>query len=241
MGPPGLATELATNYGFSSSLNLNIAIPDSLIFPTSKILPIQEGSGAPSLTNIRQIVGWDELVLNQNGTNFSQILDDVAYEGSFDWANGVLTITHKMFNLPISEMEVGDNHEDFPGWISHEFHDCIPIGINTWLSDFICNVGTSVSANSMHETFDGTRLWLPKSTYHLTRTEWNEQYPDLVVQILLPLIDPIIMNLSPQDIFASNGDNVISSNCGPTSAICQVCMKDYIDLEIARRINELTR
>ena len=58
----------------------------------SQIVPVQEGTGDPSPENVRPITGWDKATLMHNDTPISFSFGQTVYGGTLDWNTGVLTV-----------------------------------------------------------------------------------------------------------------------------------------------------
>ena len=98
----------------------------------------------------------------------------------------------RVLNLPIADM---NNNEDYPGWVylpelvaqfpnqNINFKD---------ITNFMCNIaGANSSAIGINTNAIGV-LWLYKSFFGLTQSQWKEQYPNLVVKIQYQLSEEII-------------------------------------------------
>ena len=103
------------------------------------------------------------------------------YEGSYLADDGIHNKTRELI-LAIADM---NNGEDYPGWNNQtQLKNDYP-GLNTTFSganipykNNISNVENRFSLNT-----NGTGiLFLAKSQWNMTQTQWKEQYPDLVLQ-----------------------------------------------------------
>ena len=181
------------------------------------------------MENIRNISGWDSIALTHNGETETQDLPETVYGGRYDWAKGELTLTHKCFNLAVADM---NNREDFPGWKNLDsLADCFVSETNAGIRSGIYNVGTVVNVNRT-----GNILYLSKSSYGLTQSEWKAQYPDLVCQFVFPLLEPRTIQLTPQELTALAGDNVLSSDCGDTTVTFSSDLEKYINKAISTAV-----
>lgn len=100
----------------------------------------------------------------------------------------------KHYSLAVTDM---NNSEDFPGWLNVEdLAEVFGSGRNEELtSQLLINVGNRFSINT-----DSNLIFLRKSVYNLTQTEWKTKYPDLIVEIYAMRATPIITDLSAEEI-----------------------------------------
>lgn len=223
---------ITETYGPAAEVTVDIAAGDSLLHPVSEIKLVQEGEGTPSLDNIRNISGRDSIALTCNGETAAQELPETVYGGSYDWAKGELTITHKFFSLAIADMNRPESvSNETPGWTGLTgLEECF-LNANTTLNNAAANIGTIVSVNT---TSGLNRILLGYSNYNLTQDEWKTQHPDLICQFVFPLIEPRTIRLTPREFTALVGDNVLSSGCGDTTVTFQADLKRYIDKRLAQ-------
>lgn len=222
-------------FGPSNEVNINFKNGGIAVYPVSEIKFTQDGIGTPSLENVRIINGWSSISLLYNGVEHTASLPETTYVGSYDWGKGELTITHKMFELAISDM---NNSDDFPGWTSlgDTLVDCFPAETSKTYYDVIMNAGKIVGVNTKGR---GT-IYMPKSTYILSQEEWKTQYPNLTMQMVFPFLQPRTIQLTPEEFLSTNGTNVFSSNCGNTSVYIDTEFKKYLEsntVPVTRTIN----
>lgn len=107
-----------------------------------------------------------------------------SYADYIDFKNNKVVRNVKEYNLAIADMDMDD--ESFPGWRNvDELVSVVGTGVNIPIITLL-NISNLIGANT-----NGTpRLFLSKSRYGLTQTEWKTNYPDLIVQILLERITP---------------------------------------------------
>lgn len=134
------------------------------------------------------------------------------YVGQYDAISGTLTITHIMRTYNTADMD--NNNEIYAGWRSANIRDVLGTGLNQRFSNQTLSVGTDFSANTMGATND--LLMLPQSLYNLTQTEWQGMALD--VQICLPLITPIVIQLDPIAIDSKAGSNNIWNDAGDSES-----------------------
>lgn len=172
----------------------------------------QEGEGNPSMTNIRHITGMSSITVNQayDGGNQQYVidLDGNAYGGSVDFATGKVTITHKLYELAIADMN--NDYDDYPGWKNVTgFHECFASGkdlYNATYDPIAINAGTIFTVN-----YNYGIISLNKEYYNgRKQSEWKQQFPDFVFQILMPLITPKTIDVSAVSITSYNGENTFT-------------------------------
>lgn len=187
----------------------------------------QAGTGDPSLDNVRPISGWDSLkvtVSNRGESHdYNVALPETVYGGTVDAVTGVGSKETLFLELAVADM---DNDENYPGWRAvPNLSDVVGVGYDSVISinHFIaCNItkrhinpqgrgnfgANTASTNSI--------LYLYKSAFGLTQTQWKEQYPDLVLQLCLKRISPepfkvsqiSIPSLGSENNFFTNGENL---------------------------------
>jgi len=248
-GFPGTEVVIHETYGPSPEAAVDMAVPGTPLLPVSEIRLVQEGEGDPAPENIRNIIGWNSIALTQSGSNetFTQALPETVYGGTYDWTKGELTVTHKLFSLRVADM---NNSEDYPGWNNVEgLSDCIPNNTTNmapfdWISSITSKKsgGNAVSCNTKEYT-DGSGarkiLIIARSAIPLSQSEWKAQYPDLVIQVVLPLLEPKTFQLTPREIIAITGGGILSSDCGNTSVTFQAELKKYVDKKIQEAVLSL--
>lgn len=137
----------------------------------------------------------------------------------------------KSYSLKVSEMNALEN---YPGWVVEDLQGVVG-SINKHMQTTL-NIGTMIGIN----TVSYSNLFLPMGYYGLTQTEWKTQYPDLVVNVLVPYAEPIITDLTAEEIAeieklhtfypVTNISN--DANCGMyMKYLCD--SKNYIDNKFA--------
>ncbi len=117
------------------------------------------------------------------------------YGGYIDFVAGEIVKTHALISKRISDM---DNHEDYPGWKNAGVRQYLISGLNGGQLGMV-NIGDRYAVNT---NGNNDILWLSKSYYGLTQSEWIEQYPNLIVQFIIPIAEPIHIPITPQAIKA---------------------------------------
>ena len=178
-----------------------------------EITPTQEGTGDPSPENVRPIVGWDAVNIHQsNGDHdntYTIQLGQTVYSGTFDVGTGTLTVTHKHFALPIAEM---DNNENYPGLTDVAgLEECVTKDTDSYIPGAIVNCTSSLSANT-----NGTNkvIYRTKESWGMKQSELKAMYPDLVCEIVMPLLTPVFIQLTTRQIFALSGTNTLFADAG---------------------------
>lgn len=150
-----------------------------------------------------------------SGESITVSLGGTYYGGKFvqsEDGSRKLVLTHGLFSKAIANM---DNTDAYPGWKNSGIKDMVGAGIDGSETG-ILNIGTNYAFNTK-----GTNdiLYLPRGSYNsLTQTQWMANYPDLVVQIVVPLAEPIEINLPDGDPLTTiAGENNVYCNTGDTA------------------------
>ena len=167
------------------------------LFPVVSLEPKQAGSGDPSPENVRPISGYDSVTVTQSKdeAQVKQItltLPETIYGGTVDAVTGVGNNTYIFKELAISDM---DNFNNYPGWRNQKW---VAQVVNGEISDSTLEILGCVGLINVFPTlifrissmFD---LYLAPSNDvfpGLTQSQIKEQYPDLVVQFCLKLVNP---------------------------------------------------
>ena len=133
----------------------------------------------------------------QPGTTAQLTLPETIYGGTVDAATGVGSNETIMFELAVADM---NNEENYPGWRAVPYlTDIVGAEHNGGINDEIlktCNIvksalnDTGVSYIAINTVGTNSVLYLTKTAFGLTQTQWKEQYPDLVIQVCLKRISP---------------------------------------------------
>ena len=108
-----------------------------------------------------------------------------------------------------------DNTDTYPGWRNSGIRDMVGAGVDGRETG-ILNVGTNYAYNTKSSN---DIVYLPRDRYNnLTQAQWIENYPNLVVQILVPLAEPLEVTLPDGDPLTSLvGQNNVYCNTGDTA------------------------
>lgn len=160
-----------------------------------------------------------------------QTLPETVYGGTYDWAKGELTVTHKFLSLAIKDM---NNSEDYPGWIGdYGLADVVGNDYNAGWNNLRSNTTNYVTIRTRGYTYPRSLLTLPG----VSQSEWKTQYPNFICQFVFPLLKSRTIHLPPHEFLALSGANTLSGDCGDTTVTFQADLKKYID----KKLSELTR
>lgn len=159
-----------------------------------------------------------------------------------DMARGVYIQRIRLHKLAIADML---ESEYYPGWNNVPYiTDCVPVGINDRLrSPYITNIGKGVDGLgvSVNTKNSLATMWLNRTSYGMTLTEWKENYSDLVFEIMLPLLVPIETPLNAETIAAyrtlhtNKPNTTVFNDAGAVQSVEYAAdTKAYIDNKIAQ-------
>ena len=206
-------------------------------YPLSAVVslePKQAGTGDPSPENVRPISGYDSVTVTQtkDEAQVKQItltLPETIYGGTVDAVTGVGDNTYIFKELAISDM---DNSEDYPGWKNQEWvAQAIPGEILDRTLEQLGCVGLINICPTLKFRFNPLfDLYLsPNNDVFpgLTQAQIKEQYPDLVVQFCLKLVNP--------EPFQATGNQAL-----PAVAGLNTIYTDGDNLDVSGRSDPLT-
>ena len=130
------------------------------------------------------------------------------FTGYVSALTGEVTVTHILKEYAVADM---DNSDNYPGWKSAGVR---ALGLATNVYNSVLNVGDEFSVNTNGTTND--IVFLSKNKYGMTQTQWQTTYPDLIVQILIPLVTPITVTLESVSLQTKLGNNNFYCNTGDT-------------------------
>ena len=170
------------------------------------IVDITEGSYTPYLVSFGQTV----------------------YGGVYDANRGKLRLTHGYLALAVADM---NNSNDFPGWTNSGIRQIVGANVQAY-PDILGNVGFVIGVNT-----NGSNdiLFLPKTSYNnLTQSDWIANYPDLIIQMVIPLATPIEIDVSELSVESVSGvNNIVSDGGGDVEVQYRDSIQHYIDSKIA--------
>lgn len=148
-----------------------------------------------------------------HGETHTKKLPEEVFNAAFNWGDGTLQLRSKLFTLRIADM---NNSENQPGWkqvpgLKDVIGTELSIPVKT-----LCSVGR-ISTNAKYSI-----LFFNNSG--MTQSQWQAQYPDMTVQILVEYLEnlrPTIQLGVEPNILARNGATTLYSNTGDTEVICR--------------------
>ena len=146
---------------------------------------------------------------SDNPTSITVQLGQTVYGGTVDLCSGVGALTAGYLQKNTADM---NNTENYPGWKSSGVLEMVGAGKNGRLYNVILNCGTAVNANT---TSSQDTLYLPKSVYNMTQSEWKALALDC--QFVIPLANPITFQLSPTQIAMLERYNTLWADEGDIS------------------------
>jgi hypothetical protein len=157
-------------------------------------------------------------------------IGDIADEK--DFARGMKVQRYEKISLAIADM---NNADTYPGWYG-------AVNLNLYFNYDETPATKAISNISNGKCLGFNKnanvLWLPVSTFGLTQTQWKEQYPNLVVEFLLPLLTPIETPLTETEL---NAYRHLMTNKGTTTILSEADMEIsyYVDKPNAQAIGSL--
>ena len=158
------------------------------------------------------------------------------------------TIQKKSRHLSLAIKDM-NNFEDYPGWQpqpellkdypnKNGSFDSVPISYMTNIS----NSGFRVSLNTVGS--NGV-IFLSKSVYGLTQTQWKEKYPDLVFDLIYELETPEEIDLGKITTLKTFNDTTYITNSEDAEmsikySIINEVIEDYTDLDDKRDTKPIT-
>lgn len=160
------------------------------------------------------------------GQTLSADLPETVYGGLLNWTTGVLTVTHVHYSLAVSEM---NNAEAYPGWKGLD-------GLKGYMGTVsaamgVCSAYGSPSVNTLSGAAANAIIYLHDSG--MTQSEWIAAYPDLVMDVVIPISNTYDVQLTPQQLALLKGANTLRSDAGGTSVTYIADTKLYIDNAVA--------
>lgn len=162
--------------------------------------------------------------------------------------DGRATIQKKSIHLSLAIKDM-NNFEDYPGWQpqpellkdypnKNGSFDSVPISYMTNIS----NSGFRVSLNTVGS--NGV-IFLNKSVYGLTQTQWKEKYPDLVFDLIYELETPEEIDLGKITTLKTFDDTTYITNSEDAEmsikySIINEVIEDYTDLDDKRDTKPIT-
>lgn len=194
-----------------------------------KIIPQRTGTGDPSPRNIRNFIGYEDatLYVNDNEYTFDWSSDeDIVYSGTINPLTGVMTIDKRLITYRCTEM---NNDTMSPGWKNSGISEYVGEGVSMIYDNADVNVGTSFGVDT---TNGNDILYMPYERYNMRQADWINT--EINVRILIPLPEPVEINLTQIQPGTVLGHNVFEFDAGSISYLKYPCdVKLYIDQKVA--------
>ena len=205
---------------YAPIISINDALNKPALELLCKITAIQEGSGDPSPTNIRNFVGWNGLTLHVNsseipitwqteaGTVYGGVLDvttgeltvtqvAIEYDGSDDEGWGVINLPNNVFGVT--------GLTDYDSANMCDSYKMIPRGSSSGLADLECRLASS------RATF------MVRDTNYATIVAFKAHLALSPITVVYTLLSPITYTLTPTEITLANGANTLWNTAGDTA------------------------
>ena len=198
---------------------------------TFYVVPSQAGTGTPSPSNPRAISGYTGMTITHTDGQTPPVESETiavswqteagtVYGGELNVTTGVLTVTHVLKEYAVADM---NNSENYPGWKNAGVSE---LGISSNFYSSVLNIGNGFSVNT---NGNNDIVFLPTGTYGMTQTQWQTDYPDLTVQIAVPLATPNEYSLSPISLSTYYGDNNFYCDTGDSQLNYRADISLYIN------------
>lgn len=156
-------------------------------------------------------IGGEPMAYDYHGETHTKKLPEEVFNAAFNWGDGTLQLRSKLFTLRIADM---NNSENQPGWkqvpgLKDVIGTELSIPVKT-----LCSVGR-ISTNAKYSI-----LFFNNSG--MTQSQWQAQYPDMTVQILVGYLENLrpTIQLPPEPhILAGDGITTLYGNTGDTEVI----------------------
>lgn len=206
-----------------SSVLVNIAEPKIERLKVT-FSPVQTGSGTPSPSNVRPIMGWATIAASIGTVPVDITLGGTYYGGTVDLVSGVMTVTWGTLDLgSLNYFTVADTG----GNLFRTTGTRGTIRPADWMGGVLeakCQIYTSRSGDETYRGVydysmgtDGTgQLYI----YDSSRTGMTAaQFKSSVsgIPLVYRYIDPITVTLTPQTILALRGQQTVTSPAGSVS------------------------
>lgn len=198
----------------------------------SKIAPFQAGSGDPSFDNIREIRPHAAVELDHNQNTYCINFGQDVYGGRFDWNSGILTIDRKMVTLDGTEVWATGGSavtgvkryrltkSNNPTLLSNiKLHADLT---NSPADDLLCSKFPTISADKTWGAKTNGISAENAAAINFVHTQYGDDLEGFKAmikgaQIVFGLENPIIVQLTPQEIIALPGVNSFYSDTGDTT------------------------
>ena len=210
----------------------------------AEISPAQNGSGTPSISNIRDISGWDNITIHIDNDittkDYTANFNRTVFEGSYEPITGGLTVTmaSKTFN--------GDENWEvrtLPSDGRTPIFKLTTSDLNSSLeiTKQLCNI---FKTNPTTNPFESDTVWTAGNDvyvgngivnqFHGDVEQFKTQLRQTPMQIVYELEQPEETTIDIQTIPAIKGKNVISASTGDVSVLTNVvgCSEEEINQNI---------
>lgn len=172
---------LPADYDYTVNAQIGIAATAGDVTASNLYMQIEVGSSASSFEAYNAAADISD--------SWSSI--GAIYGGERDLTEGTLKKSFELIELKVSDM---NNSENYPGWRNAGVR---ALGISTGYYTSWLNIGSGFSVNV---SSSNDILFLPTNDYGMTQSQWIASYPDLTVQIIVPVGTPTeYTNLSTYD------------------------------------------
>lgn len=135
------------------------------------------------------------------------------------------------FELAVATM---NNTEASPGWKIKNLSAIVGTSFNGAVSSAQCSISKAIWANTLQKS----HLFFKDSAVDgLTQSEIQAQYPDLVVQVVLPRITSIAYAHPPVEIVAATGEHLTYTVTEQAGGQVSVALKPFQDGGNAKRLD----
>lgn len=186
----------------------------------ANIDPIQEGSGDPSLNNVRPIIPRDNIIVTANSVDHNIDLKGSIYGGKLNITNGQLLSDKVFVRFDGTEnwtSSAGGNNKFFVNNIGPFNSGVGNVGISNEfvlanIASTTSDIGFRVYNSSGYNSFVvGVR---PNGVANMTTQDFKNLLSESPMELVYTATTPTIIQLSPEDISQIIGSNSISSDCG---------------------------
>lgn len=201
------------------------------------LLPLQEGEGTPSRSNIRPILPLTAASLYRAAERTDsavpvaqQQLPADFYAGTLDWTTGALVSTHGCVTL----QGTGVN------WIRGGNNFYIELQGIAEKAELISNqfvlstkAQTTLPEGTMRQGSTPDRICFANPGNALSVEEWKAQWDAQPIELLFELAQPVTYALSPRQLMLLQGQNALWCDAGETRVTYVTDTKAYIDERLA--------
>lgn len=137
------------------------------------------------------------------------------YGGYVDPVAGEIVAEKVKIIRKVSNM---NNSSDYPGWKNTGIKEIVGGGYNAAFSD-ITSIGNGSTTYAINTQGVNDILYVPKSSYGMTQEEWIFNYPNLDIEFIIPIANPIHIPITPQDLKAFLDHNNLWSDANDITEV----------------------